>query len=517
MIKLLLAASSLLAIAHPASAQADHGDHHAGTVSFPTSCLPAAQAHLDRGTAWLHSFEYEPAEAEFLGAARADPECAMAQWGVAMANFHPLWAPPTAAEMEKGKAAAEKASALRGHDDRERLYVGAIGQFYRDVDTLDHGKRLTAYLSAMAALHRAYPGDDEAATFYALALIAAGAADADKAFAREKEAAAILNGVLARKPDHPGVAHYLIHGYDYPGLAQLALPAARRYAGIAPASAHAQHMPSHIFTRLGLWEEGIKSNLAAEAAATAYARSHGLAGAWDEQLHAMDYLAYGYLQLGQEDQARGVLERLAAITRVDPPNFKVAYAFSAIPARYALERRRWDEAAALALPENAGKVIDWSRFRWAEAPVHFARAIGAARSGAVATARTEVAALDAIRKEIPAKPGEYDWRTQVEIQRQIAAGWLAAAEGRDGEALALLRSAADLDDATEKHPVTPGAILPAREQLGELLLELGRPAEARREFEATLKRAPGRRAALLGAAKAARSSGGAAAAGRTGR
>lgn len=505
--KALLVAASLIALAVPASAQPDHGAHRLGTVVFETSCNAEAQAHVDRAAAWLHSFEYEEAEKAFLEASAADPDCAMAQWGVAMSNYHPLWAPPTAAEMAKGKAAAERAAGLGAPTARERGYIDAIGEFYRDAGARDHLARTLAYTAAMERLHRANPADDEAATFYALALIAAGTTDTDPDFAREKEAAEILNGVLARQPNHPGVAHYLIHGYDYPALAQLALTAARSYATIAPASAHAQHMPSHIFTRLGLWQEGIRSNLGAESAAKDYARRHGMPGAWDEQLHAMDYLAYSYLQAGQDEKAREVLDALGRIERVDPPNFKVAYAFSAIPARFALERRRWDEAAALALPANAAGVVDWTRFPWAEAHIHFARAVGAARGGDAALARSEVDALNAIRKSLTARQGEYDWGTQVDILRQVASGWLAAAEGRDGDALALMRSAAELDDVTEKHPVTPGSILPAREQLGELLLDLGRPAEAFKEFEASLRRAPGRLAGLRGAAQAARLSG----------
>jgi len=496
--KTLVFVATALSFAASASAQGSHGDHQLGTIDFKISCKATAQDRFNRAVAWLHSFEYEEAEKEFLASATADPKCAMNHWGVAMSNYHPLWSPPTTQELEKGRSAIEAAKNLGGMAGREADFIGALNSFYRDAGS--HEARVLAYTAAMEQLHLRYPADQEAAIFYALALIAAGTMDDDATYARETEAAKILNRALALAPHHPGVSHYLIHGYDYPALAHLALPAARTYAGIAPASAHAQHMPSHIFTRLGLWEEGIQSNLQAEAAARAYAARHNMVGSWDERLHAMDYLAYSYLQLGQDEKARELLGTLNEIRRVDPPNFKVAYAFSVIPARFALERRQWDEAAALALSPNAANALTWSQFPWAEAQIHFARAVGAARSGKVAHARTETAKLAMIRRSMPAREGEYDWGIQVEIQHRIAAAWLAAAERRSEDALTLMLSAAELDDATEKHPVTPSAILPAREQYGELLLEVGRPAEALAAFNAMLARAPGRRNTVRGAA-----------------
>jgi len=340
--------------------------------------------------------------------------------------------------------------------------------------------------------------------FYALTLIATGMMVHDKSYAREKQAAQILNRVLAREPQHPGVTHYIIHSYDYPALANLALPAARRYAKIAPASAHARHMPSHIFTRLGLWQEAIRSNLDAKAAAEKFAVRNRMSGVWDEQFHAMDYLAYAYLQGAQDKQAWEVLDELSKIKKVEPETFKVAYAFTAVPARYALERRRWNEAARLTLPPNALEGFPWQRFRWAEAHIHFARAIGAARSGDTASARQEVEKLAALRQALVEVKGDYDWANQVEIQRQVASAWLEHAEGKHEESLRLMRGAAELDDATDKHPVTPGAILPAREQLGELLLELKQPSAALQEFETSLRSAPNRFNGLYGAARAAR-------------
>jgi tetratricopeptide (TPR) repeat protein len=488
---------------------AQHADHRhepsekLGHVSFTISCAPQAQKQFNRAVAWLHSFEYEEAEKAFTEVAATDARCGMAYWGVAMTSYHPLWAAPTPDELKRGWNAIEKAKATGARTQRERDYIAALGLFYRDSDKLDHRTRTFAYHDAMKRLYENNPTDQEAAVFYSLTLIATGQMSHDKTYAREKEAARILNRVLARQPQHPGVAHYLIHSYDYPSLAQLALPAARSYAKIAPASAHAQHMPSHIFIRLGLWEEAIRSNLDAEASAKAFAVRNKMAGVWDEQLHAMDYLAYAYLQSAQDKQALAVLDELKNIKSVEPQTFKVAYAFAAIPARYVLERKQWDEATKLTLPQNTTAMFPWEKFRWAESHIHFARAIGFARTGDVASARQELDQLSALRDALVVGKGEYDWAKQVDIERQIAAAWLAYAEQKHDESLKLMRAAADLDDATDKHPVTPGAILPAREQLGELLLELKQPSAALQEFETSLRSAPERFNGVYGAARAA--------------
>jgi hypothetical protein len=301
----------------------EHSHEHSpqlGKLSFETTCSPAAQAQFQTGLRWLHSFEYQESEHSFSAAATVDPGCAIAFWGIAMSNYHPLWAAPTPAEFAKGKEAIERAKAASAKSQRERAYVASLDTFYRDPDRLDLKTRAAAYSDAMRKLHEAYPNDDEAAVFYALSLIAEGATDGDKTYPKQKHAAAILNDVLARNPDHPGVTHYLIHSFDYPGLAELALPAARRYATIAPDSSHAQHMPSHIFTRLGLWDEAIKSNLAAEAAAKAHAAAMGMPGAWDQGLHAMNYLTYAYLQTGQDEKALKILAELRSIKQADPPS-----------------------------------------------------------------------------------------------------------------------------------------------------------------------------------------------------
>lgn len=478
-----------------------------GQVDFSVSCNAHARKQFNLAVAWLHSFEYEEAEKVFSEVIVADPRCGMGYWGVAMSNYHPLWAPPSAAELQKGAAAIKKAKSIGAQTERELDYIAAIDLFYKDPDKLDHRTRVLAYSAAMEKLYQRYPSDDEAAVFYSLMLIAKGTMAGDKTYADEKRAARILNGILTRRPRHPGVSHYLIHGYDFPALAELALPAARSYAKIAPASAHAQHMPSHIFTRLGLWQEAIGSNLDAKASAEAYALKNKMPGSWDERLHAMDYLAYAYLQGGQDKKALGIVDELYKIRKVEPANFKIAYSFTAIPARYALERRQWKEAVRLPLHPGNLETFRWENFRWAEAHIHFARAVGAARMGDAATARQEVERLAAVRQELSEVKDGYDWGKQVEIERQAAAAWLAHAEGKPEEALRLMRAAAELDDATEKHPVTPGAILPAREQFGELLLELKNPTAALQEFETSLRSAPNRFNGLYGAARAAKLAG----------
>jgi hypothetical protein len=399
----------------------------------------------------LHSFEYEQAEASFNRAAAADPSCAMAHWGVAMSLYHPLWAPPTPGELARARAAVARALETPAKTQREKDYVAAIATFFSDPDKLDHKTRALSYNSAMKTLHQRYPDDREAAVFYSLSQAAVGTLDADPTFAREKSAAEILGAVLEAEPDHPGVAHYLIHSFDYPPLAALAVPAAKRYAGLAPASAHAQHMPSHIFTRLGMWEESIASNLKSEAAARALMRRKNFLGASREELHAMDYLAYAYLQTGQDNEARKVLAKLNAMHSVDEPIFSVAYAATAIPARLVLERRKWKEAAKLELPVNVGKLAPLENFQWAAAHLYFARALGAARSGDPAAAKIEIAKLTDIEQKLQVPPGSYDWKAQVRISRQIADAWLARADGNNDEALRLMQGAATLDDALEKH------------------------------------------------------------------
>jgi tetratricopeptide (TPR) repeat protein len=497
--------ATLLVLLYPAPAmlQEMHPHRHdtsetLGQVTFPISCNAAAQKQFNRATAMLHSFWYDEAEKAFAAIAKTDPRCAMAPWGVAMTLYHPVWAPATPAELKKGLAAVENAKALGAPTQREKDYITAIEAFFKDSDKVDHRTRALAYEKAMERVHLNNPKDREAAIFYALALLGT-ALTTDKTYANQKRAAGILNKILPQEPNHPGVAHYLIHSFDYPQLAHLALPAARTYSKIAASSPHALHMPSHIFTRLGLWEESIESNLASAAAAKKHvAKTLPGAAAFDE-LHAIDYLVYAYLQGAQDQKAKRMRELLMEVKKLDADVFAAAYAFAAVPARYTLERRRWSEAAAL---EVHPVDFPWERFRFAEAIIYFARALGAARNGDVESARKDVEKLVTIHTALAASNDVY-WASQVEISRLAAAAWVAHAERKSEEALKLMQAAADLEDSTEKHPVTPGPIIPARELLGDLLIEMKQPAKALQEFETSLKHSPNRFNGLYGAARAA--------------
>lgn len=466
-----------------------------GRVNFATSCTKPAQQKFNRAVALLHSFWYDEAEKAFNDVAQTDPKCAMGYWGVAMSLYHPLWAPPISVELQRAAAAMEKANATAAPTQRERDYVAAIASFYRDADKVDHRTRSLAYEKAMEQIVARYPEDREAGIFYALALLGT-APPTDKTYANQKKAADILNKVLAAEPSHPGVAHYLIHSFDYPALAHLAVGAARSYSKIAPDSPHALHMPSHIFIRLGLWPESIESNLASAAAG----RKHASA---KDEIHAIDYLAYAYLQTAQDGKAKELNDAVYAMSKIDAQIFQVAYALAAIPARYTLERRQWAEAAALKVPLES---FPWHKFAYAEANIYFARSLGASRSGDTAAASTALERLTAMQKSL-AEAKEVYWATQVEIQRGAAAAWLAYAQGKPDEALTLMKTAAELEDTTDKHPVTPGPVVPARELLAELLLEMKRPGDALKEFEADLVVSPNRFNALYGAAKAAELSG----------
>ena len=490
----------ILALFGPLAAQVDH-EHHGerlGRVAFPTSCGPAAQAHVERGVALLHSFWYEPAGDAFRDAVAADSTCAMGYWGQAMSLLHPLWTPPAPAELTAGLAAAERGLGL-ARTPRERDYLAAIDAYYKDDAATDPKTRLLAYAQAMEGLQRRNPRDREAEIFYALTLIALGQANTtDTTFTYQKRADSILEPLFKREPLHPGLAHYLIHTNDVPQLAQLGLYAARRYADIAPDVPHAQHMPSHIFTRLGMWDDDIASNTRSAAAARRFEVEQQMHALWDQRGHAWDYLVYAYLQEGRDRDAKRIVEDAAAVTAGYPvgslPN---AYALAAIPARYALERGRWREAAALAVRPAP----EW---RATEAITRFARALGAARSGDTAATRSEVMALAEIESAEAAAGGAHAyWAGQVTIQRLAATAWVARAAGDTAEAIRQATAAADLEDVTQKHPVTPGAVLPARELLGDLLLEFGRPADAAGAYAASLARQPNRARSRFGAARAA--------------
>ncbi len=506
----LLASSLALGIgAVPAVAQHDHAHAHEpeilGTVSFPTSCQRSVAGAFTHAVALLHSFGYEESRRAFQAAATGDPHCGMAHWGVAMTYYHPIWVPPTPAELAAGRAAAEQAARIGAKTKRERAYIDAVGAFYRDAETRDHGARAHDFRGAMAELARRFPEDDEAAIFHALTLLATSP-PSDTTYANQKQAAGILNRLLPRHPYHPGIAHYVIHSFDYAVLAEQALPAARAYAKIAPSSAHALHMPTHIFTRLGLWKESIASNLVSAAAGRRQAaRTHPGTESFDA-LHALDYIEYAYVQLGDEERARGVLEEAARASQFDEPNFAAGFALTAIPARWALERRDWNAAAALEPPSAP---LPWEQYRYARASTWFAQALGAARSAQPVRALEALDRLEQLVADLKRTPvlGPYDWTGHVESLRMAAAAWVARTEGRDQEALRLAREAAELDERTGKHPVTPASMLPPRELLADLLLGLGRPAEALEEYEAALREAPNRFNALAGAARAAERAG----------
>ena len=466
-----------------------------GKVNFAISCDAAVQPGFNRAVAILHSFGYEKAAGAFAEIAEMDPACGMAFWGLAMTHYHPIWEAPDSTVLKQGWAAVERAKAAGAKTQRERDYIAAIEVFYEDSDKLDHRTRALAYEKAMEQLQAHYPDDREAAIFYALAL-RGNAPPSDKTYANQKKAGAILERVFAEQPEHPGLPHYIIHCYDYPALADHALDAARRYAKIAPDSPHALHMPSHIFTRLGYWQESIESNLASAAAAEKDS-------AQGDQVHAMDYLVYAYLQGAQDMEAKKVFEAVPPPRQSDPVYFAALYAIASMPARYAVERHRWAEAAALTVPPG---LFPGGRYAWTEANIHFARALGASRVDGTEAARKSLQQLTLLRDTLVQANEEY-WAGQLDIQRETVTAWLTWAEGKKEEALRQMRSAADHEDATEKHSVTPGVILPARELLGEMLLESKQPTQALVAFEATLQAAPNRFNALSGAARGARLSG----------
>lgn len=505
------AALALWTLSHAAWGQEhEHGvgsAEHLGTVSFATSCSAAVQPQFDRAVALLHSFEFAPAIQTFETIGTADPSCGIAYWGVALGS----WGNPFAAgqklpaQIERGRDAIEHARRSGARTERERGYIAAVAELYRDPDGRDQRTRVLAYRDAMAALAASHADDMEASIFYALAL-AQAVPPTDKSYADLLKAGAILEKLFAAHPAHPGLAHYIIHSYDVPALAPRALDAARRYARIAPSAPHALHMPSHTFTRMGYWQESIDTNIASAAAARRD-------GATAEELHATDYQTYAYLQTAQDAAAKRLLDSLPEIAaRFDPdaiasaaPGVSGVFALAAIPARWALERREWGEAAKLE-PHP-------SRFPQTEAMTYFARALGAAHIGDRAAARSALDSLQQLRDKLSAANEAY-WAGQVEIERRSAAAWLSRTEGRTAEALAEMRAAVEMEDATEKNAMTPGPIAPARELLGEMLLEAGQPGPALREFESTLQKEPDRYRALAGAARAAARAGDRAAATR---
>jgi hypothetical protein len=500
---LFLSCLAVAAFASASLADDDHSHHHEdltaaqlGTVTFPVSCAAGVQKPFERGVALLHSFWYEEAEKEFQQIAVDDPHCVMAHWGIAMSMWHQLWDHPNDKLITRGLDEVHQAKTTDGPTTpREQAYLAAISAFYSDSKKLDHHVRAQAYSGAMKKVHETYPDDHEAAAFYALSLLASEPHN-DETFANRKQAAAVLEKLFAIEPDHPGVAHYLIHSYDKPQLAQLGLPAARRYAQIAPAAPHALHMPSHIFARVGLWQDDINSNLASVAATRKTAAMH--MGGEGHQFHAMDFLVYAYLQSGREADAAKVIDEVKAM-----PKMKSMYgddfdpqtnALTKFPAIYDLELRHWSEAAQL-------QVVPGS-LRGDQSITHWARAIGAARSGNLAQAHKDLEQIEVIRKEFVAEK-RTEYAESVDEDYQEAAAWVAHAEGKDDEAIAGLRHLADKADKLGEEPEG----IPAREQLADMLLEAKRPQQALAEYQIDLKLNPNRFNGLYGAARAAEAAG----------
>ncbi|WP_119081209.1 tetratricopeptide repeat protein [Chitinophaga alhagiae] len=480
-------------------------DKQLGAVSFETSCSGQVKEDFNMALALLHSFEYDEAEKAFAAIIHKEPSCAMAYWGVAMSNFHPLWSPPGKEEFEKGSKAVAIARSVSGKTKRETDYINAIGEFYKENTT--HRNRCINFEKAMEKLHRQYPEDNDAAAFYALALNSA-ADPGDKTCAKQRKAGEVLASLGADRSFHPGVIHYIIHSYDYPALAAMALPAAQKYASVAPSSAHAQHMPSHIFVRLGLWNESIYANKVSGAAARCYGESLGITdGHWDEELHSMDYLVYSYLQQADNQHAKEQYDYLRGIRKIYPETPKVVYALAAIPARYVLENRMWAEAAVLQPHTVAG--IDWEKYPWENAIVHFTRALGAVHLGQLETAREEVRTLHRLHDTLVRKEEAYK-ANQVAIQVKAAEAWVALKEGKNSDALQLMTAAATMEETTPKPPVTPGEVAPARELLGDMLMAMNKPAEALEAYEINLRDRPNRFNALYSAGLAAERSGNAA-------
>jgi hypothetical protein len=460
-----------------------------GKVSFPVSCKPAVQEQFDRGVALLHSFAYAAAEDAFRGVAEQDPHCAMAHWGMAMAYFRQLWEPALLpATISTAQKEIEQAQEIGSGSERERQFINALALLYQNASTVPYRTRSLNYEHAMGELASENRKDVEAQVFYALALLAT-ASPSDKTHANQKKAADLLEPIDRAYPQHPGAPHYLIHAYDNAELAPRGLAAARAYSQIAPSAPHALHMPSHIFTRLGLWDDSIASNLASRDAA----HRQGDTG---EELHAMDYLVYAYLQCGRDKDAAQVVQQVQQVKdmQLNASDFKIGYASIAMPVRYAVERGQWGEAADIVAPAGAPPQV--------AATGVWARGMGLARSGHVVAARAEVDRLRQLEEQLRTAGNDY-WATQVQLLKREVMAWSAQADGKTEAADAMMRAAADEEDAVEKLPMTPGPIVPAREQLGYLLLEQNQPGPALKEFNTALVNAPGRRGAVRGAAQAA--------------
>lgn len=510
--KTLVAWTIAIMLITVAAAAWAHGEHDMpqgnppeklGELNFPVSCSVDAQKEFNRGMALFHSFWFDPAKKSFARVLEYDSGCGMAYWGIAVMSMgNPLAWPANPVAMKEAAKAMVEAQRVGAGSERERDYIKALAVYFRDWETTDHRARALAFEKAMGSVAARYPDDMEAQILYAL-MLDVTASPTDKTFANQLKAASILEPLFKKYPNHPGIAHYLIHTYDYAELAEKGLPAARAYAKIAPSVPHALHMPSHIFSRVGAWGEMVEDNRASYIAAKGELSEQILGVGTYDALHAMDYMVFGLLQQAKDKEAKQFVDEVAAIKKVNVENFIAAYAFAAIPSRYALERGDWRQAASL---ELSPADLSWNKFPQAEAILVFARGLGAARSGNTAAARKDVRRLMALKDLMTTGKIGY-WAGQTDFQIWTVNAWIALAERRNDEAVQSMRAAAEAEEASDKHAVTPGNVVPSRELLGEMLLALNRPEQAFAEFERSLKRDPNRFRGIYSAARAAEASG----------
>ena len=476
------------------------GDPNFGNVSFALSCRYDLRETFNLGLSLIHSFEYAEAEKAFVSILDEDPECLMAYWGTAMSILnHPLSLKQNPESLKRGEALLKVAHTLTPNNDREKDYIDAVSIYFKGWQTLDTQTRKLKYESKMEELYNKYTGDVETAVFYSLAILATADLN-DKTYSKQKKSGEILEKLFKTNPNHPGIAHYIIHNYDSPELAHLALNTARKYAVIAPASAHAQHMPSHIFTRLGLWDESIKSNIDSANSAVCYAESVNPNASWVSEIHALDYLVYAYLQLGDNTKAQLEMDKMKMIKEVFPSDhFATAYALIAVPSRLAVENKNWELATKLELPKTN---LDWDKATWPKAILHFSRALGFTNTGNSSSAQKELEILVSLRDRLNDAENSYE-SGQVTIQIEAIKGWIEYSKGNSDKAIEYMKLASNLENKTSKAAVTPGEIIPADELLADLYLVLNRPEEALKAYELNLKGHPFRFNGIYGAAKAA--------------
>jgi tetratricopeptide (TPR) repeat protein len=476
------------------------GDPNFGNVSFALSCRYDLRETFNLGLSLIHSFEYAEAEKAFVSILDEDPECLMAYWGTAMSILnHPLSLKQNPESLKRGEALLKVAHTLTPNNDREKDYIDAVSIYFKGWQTLDTQTRKLKYESKMEELYNKYTGDVETAVFYSLAILATADLN-DKTYSKQKKSGEILEKLFETNPNHPGIAHYIIHNYDSPELAHLALNTARKYSVIAPASAHAQHMPSHIFTRLGLWDESIKSNIDSANSAVCYAESVNPNASWVSEIHALDYLVYAYLQLGDNTKAQLEMDKMKMIKEVFPSDhFASAYALIAVPSRLAVENKNWELATKLELPKTN---LDWDKATWPKAILHFSRALGFTNTGDSSSAQKELEILVSLRDRLNDAENSYE-SGQVTIQIEAIKGWIEYSKGNSDKAIEYMKLASNLENKTSKAAVTPGEIIPADELLADLYLVLNRPEEALKAYELNLKGHPFRFNGIYGAAKAA--------------